>query len=448
MNIFSSFWNVLTMENEMVTKIVTAPTVFVEAWLGYLLIFSLLKIDSTPPQKITYIIFISLLTLVTEFLIPIPYNVIFNYLVLFIFILSYLKLTISQTILAVVFPSAVFAIVGNLILNPILKLLNIQSAQLTNCILYRMIYLFLLYLTVYILTRLLKRQNTNFGIFKNLNRRCSHLVSLNLFLACVTIAIQLIITFYYINTYSIMFSLLNFISLLTYIIISFYSLKRVLELQLTTVQLENAESYNTTLSILYDNVKAFKHDFDNMIFTIGGFINTNDIEGLQVYYKSLEKECQQLNNLSFLNPALINNPGIYNLLTVKYQRAKNENVEIQLDFFFDLNKLRMPIYDFSRMFGIFLDNAIEAASVSDEKIVKILFRDSQNTCRQIIQIENSYSNKSINTKTIFQKGVTEKENHLGMGLWEVNQILNRNNNINLITENNDTYFKQRLEIYY
>lgn len=55
---------------------------------------------------------------------------------------------------------------------------------------------------------------------------------------------------------------------------------------------------------------------------------------------------------------------------------------------------------------------------------------------------------NLNTKEIFKKGITEKENHLGIGLWEVKQILKRNNNVNLITENNDLYFKQCLEIYY
>ena len=108
----------------------------------------------------------------------------------------------------------------------------------------------------------------------------------------------------------------------------------------------------------------------------------------------------------------------------------------------------MPIYDFSRMLGIFLDNAIEAALVSNERIIKIIFRDSPNSNVQIIQIENSYINKNINTKNIFEKGVTEKDHHLGMGLWEVKQILKRNNNINLITKNTDLYFKQCLEIYY
>ena len=52
------------------------------------------------------------------------------------------------------------------------------------------------------------------------------------------------------------------------------------------------------------------------------------------------------------------------------------------------------------------------------------------------------------TKEIFKKGISSKENHSGMGLWEVNQILKRINNINLITSKNSEFFNQTLEIYY
>ena len=63
-------------------------------------------------------------------------------------------------------------------------------------------------------------------------------------------------------------------------------------------------------------------------------------------------------------------------------------------------------------------------------------------------IKNNYNNKNIDTAKIFEKGITEKENHSGIGLWEVNQILKRNNNAKLITNNGDKYFEQTLEIYY
>lgn len=211
--------------------------------------------------------------------------------------------------------------------------------------------------------------------------------------------------------------------------------------------LKSVQSHNNILSNLYDNVKAFKHDFNNIVYTIGGFINNNDMENLKKYYKSLSKDCQRVNNMAILSPKAINNSGIYNLLIEKYKKAELVNVEIKIEAFLDFTKLNMSIYEFSRILGIFIDNSIESAALTSEKIINIIFRYSLNTHTQLLIIENSYSNKSVDTSKIFDKGITEKENHLGMGLWEVNQILKRTKNAKLITSKNDLYFKQQLEIY-
>ena len=48
---------------------------------------------------------------------------------------------------------------------------------------------------------------------------------------------------------------------------------------------------------------------------------------------------------------------------------------------------------------------------------------------------------------IFDKGYSSKANNTGLGLWEVKQILKRNNNLNLYTTKDEKFFKQQLEIY-
>ena len=53
----------------------------------------------------------------------------------------------------------------------------------------------------------------------------------------------------------------------------------MIKLANTRKDLESAEEYNKSLEILYDNVKGFKHDFDNIVATIGGYVKTNDLEG-------------------------------------------------------------------------------------------------------------------------------------------------------------------------
>lgn len=448
MEIWNSIWNVLTTENEVLTKIITAPTVLIELWLDFLLFTSLLKIKYNNTQKVKYIIYLSLTSLSTEFIITSPYNIFLNYFIMFIFIKISFKNNTIITILSTIIPTIIFALVGTLILNPFINILDINYIKIESIPIYRIIYISTLYLIILIILILINLKNLKLNIIKDFTTFNKKIIILNLISGFFILCIQAILTVYYISIVPLIITLFNFLSLFVYFFISFYSLNRTMKLQLTTMKLENTENYNSTLSMLYDNVKAFKHDFDNMVFTIGGFINTNDIEGLQTYYKNFEKDCQQLNNIALLNPQIINNSGIYNLLMVKYKKANDLNIEINLDFFFDFNKLNMPIYDFSRILGIFLDNAIEATIETTDRKINLLFRDSGYNHTQIIEIENTYINKNIDKLSIFKKGITEKKGHSGMGLWEVNQILKRNNNINLTTSNNEIYFKQHLEIYY
>lgn len=448
MEIFSNTWNLLTTENEFITKLIVSPTVILEAWLSILIITDILKFKITKNKKIIYIVFLSFLSLLTEFVIPEPYNFFINYIALLLFAKYLFNLNIIKTVLCTIIPPVFFALCTILILNPFLKIFKINYQNLETIPIYRLTFLFTLYILVLLTILIIKKKNFKFNILEDLTSNNKKIVLLNLISGFIILSIQAIVTLYNINIIPIWFSLLNFVGLVLYFFINFYSLNKTMKLQVTTKNLENAESYNTTLSYLYDNVKSFKHDFDNMLFIIGGYIENNDLDGLKTYYKSLENDCEKVNGLALLNPELINDPGIYNLLISKYKKAKNDNIEIHLEYFFDLTKLKMPIYDFSRMLGIFLDNALEGAKDSREKQINIMFRDSQRNNTQIISIENSYNNKDVDTSSIFEKGNTSKENHTGMGLWEVKQILNRNNNINLTTTKTEKYFKQNLEIYY
>ena len=221
-----------------------------------------------------------------------------------------------------------------------------------------------------------------------------------------------------------------------------------MNLAATTQKLESAEEYNKTLHILHDSVRGFKHDFDNIVTTIGGYIKTNDMNGLEKYYSQLQEDCAKVNNLYILNPDIINNPGIYNLLTTKYNEADEKGIKVNLTFLLDLNNINMKIYEFARILGILLDNAIEAASECDDKIINITFRNDSKNNRNLVIIENTYKDKNVDINNIFNKGISGKENHTGLGLWEVRQILNKNNNVNLHTDKNQEYFIQQLEIYY
>lgn len=221
-----------------------------------------------------------------------------------------------------------------------------------------------------------------------------------------------------------------------------------IKLKITKRKLKSSEEYNKTLQTLHDDVRCFKHDFNNMVTTIGGYVVSDDMDGLKKYYRHLENDCVRLNNLSVLTPELINDYGVYNLLVKKYQLADKSKIKMSFELLLDLKELKMNTYEFTRILGILLDNAIEAASVSTEKIINVFFRKEDNNNRQVVIVENSYDNKNVNIENIFNKNKTSKKDHSGLGLFEVKKILSRNSNLNLFTSKNSKLFKQQLEIYY
>ena len=85
-----------------------------------------------------------------------------------------------------------------------------------------------------------------------------------------------------------------------------------------------------------------------------------------------------------------------------------------------------------------------------DKNVQVSFRKETSRNRFIMIIENTYKNKDIDIDKIFEKDFStkSKKTNSGIGLWEIRQILKKNNNLNLYTSKNDKYFSQQLEIYY
>ena len=448
MELLNNIWNALTTPNETLTSLLTIPLFFIENTLILYLIISIFKIEIKKNLKIIYIIVASFISIISNFLISSPINMIFNYVALFILIYIIFSMNKTKTLIAIFLPTSIFALLSTLISNPYMAILDISLDDLLTIPIYRIFYLGIVYISIFLIILILKHNHFKLTTLNNLSKKTSHIILANLLLGFFTIIVQLIVTTFYIDKLPIIVTFLAFITLLSYFSISIYSLTRVIKLSITTQKLQNAEEYNKTLTILHDSVRGFKHDFDNIVTTIGGYVKTNDIDGLKKYYLQLEDDCQKVNNLYTLNPKLINNPGVYSLLTTKYHKAESKDIKINMSLLLDLNKLNMKIYEFTRILGILLDNAIDASSECDEKFINIIFRDDAKNHRQLIIVENTYKDKNVDTEKIFNKGFTGKENHTGLGLWEVRKILNKSKNLSLYTSKNDKYFSQQLEIYY
>ena len=448
MEFLNNIWMALSTPYEGLVKIMSVPLIFIEIPLSLYLIISIFNLKTTRKQNMLFIGIMISLGIITMYCFTSPLNIIFNYVTSFIVIYAIFRTNAIKTIIATVFPSFVFTIVQSLLFNPYITLFNITYEQATTIAIYKFPFTLLMYLLVFLVTFIIKNKKITLNMLDDFDKKSKRILIPYFIFGLIYIIIELLITAKYLDILPLTYTFSNFIMLLLYFGISLYCLSKIIKLTNTTKQLESAEEYNKTLHILHDNVRGFKHDFDNIVTTIGGYINTDDIDGLKKYYMQLEQDCEKVNNLYLLNPDSINNPGIYNLLTSKYNEAIESGIDVNLYYLMDLNELYMKIYEFGRILGILLDNAIEAAEHSEEKIINISFRREEKNKRNVISIENSYSNKDVDTEHIFYKGVTEKENHSGIGLWEVRKIISKNTNVNLFTSKTDEFFKQQLEIYF
>ena len=122
---------------------------------------------------------------------------------------------------------------------------------------------------------------------------------------------------------------------------------------------------------------------------------------------------------------------------------------MNIEFMGSFKELNEKSYVVSRMLGILLDNAIEAANECEEKIINFEVVKDIKLNKLVIKIENSYNDKDIDTSKIFEKNYTSKgeKGNTGLGLWKIHDILRKDTSLELYTTKDNDFFKQRLEIY-
>ncbi len=447
MEILQTIWTSLITENAMLAKIIVLPTTFIEMTVTMMLYTTILKIQSTKQQKSKFILSITIVAILSLIVIPQPFNTFVNMILLPIFIILFLKASIIKSILAEVIIFITTAIFESLIVTIAFNIFSIDSTMITTIPLYRLLVVLILYFLMFLLYLLIKHVKFNINLLDDLSTKTKTLFFINFAIAIIIIGIQFYLLYFYSTLLPSLILVFSILMLISYLCISMYSLSETAKLQATQKDLEQAQLYNKTLTILHDNIRAFKHDFNNIVQSIGGYISAENIEGLRKYYSQLLSDCKDSNNLNVLDPNVINEPSIYSLITSKYYKATELGITMNLEIFLDLKTINMKIYEFTRIFGILLDNAIEAASECEQKEIKIIIQKDTSCARQLAIVKNTYKDKQIDTELIYEKGVSSKPNNTGLGLWKVRQILNTHSNLNLYTTKDNDYFYQQLEIY-
>ena len=451
MEIFQTIWTALTTPNETLSTILMFPIYFIDALVNMLLFTTILDIKAEKKNKIFYVVSISIIAFITRTFIPDPYGTFLN-MAMFILVVKFiLKTSWLKALLSEFIVISLSSILELFMFQLYLTAFSISHDAVMTIPMNRLLFILSIYLCLFLIYKVIKYFKIHIDL-ENMTKRNKILFIVNTIFGILAIGTQLFLIAFYSDKMPIGVTIISILSLLAYFFISLYSLFNTTKLETTSQNLTEAQLYNKTLILLHDKMRGFKHDFHNIVQGLGGYISTNDMEGLKKYYSQLLKDCDQVNNLTALNPSIINNSAIYNVMAAKYHRADELGVQINLAIFMDLNEIEkhMKIYEFTRIIGILMDNAIEATAECKDKVIHVTFRKEENRKRMLMIIENTYLNKDVDIDRIFDKDFStkSKETNSGLGLWEVRQILKRNNNLNLFTTKNEEFFVQQFEIYY
>lgn len=253
-----------------------------------------------------------------------------------------------------------------------------------------------------------------------------------------------------VNTFLNMILIIEFIGMSVLLIhSSSKNIKNKLQQEYKEKEYQQLKEYTDRIEDMDSDLRRFKHDYINILQTLGGYIETGDIDGLkEFYHNDLLKESNKIIDkdryLSILKHIKID--ALKALISSKIINAYSYGVEIQIEIIDDIHELSMSTIDICRIIGIFIDNAIEAAILCDKKDVKIAV--VKNDDSTVFIISNSCLEDTPPIYKIYEENFSTKGDNRGIGLKTVRYIVNEKyDNVILNTKIKDCVFKQELIIY-
>ncbi len=191
-------------------------------------------------------------------------------------------------------------------------------------------------------------------------------------------------------------------------------------------ELDNKVIHIDALSKSIDEFRRLKHDFYNILQTYSGYLEMANLEGLRRYHASLLHTAVMTGQYMELSQRMEENPVLFSLLVSKAEYAERSGVDLTFSLPCDLSDLYIDSLDACRALACLLNNAVEAAAVSAKKKASISCEQKRNGAKLII-ITNSAA-EPVDVNRIMTSGVTSKENHAGIGLYNVRKMIERYEN--------------------
>jgi two-component system sensor histidine kinase AgrC len=212
-----------------------------------------------------------------------------------------------------------------------------------------------------------------------------------------------------------------------------------------------------SLSNAHQKLIDFEHDQLNLMITLDGGIKSGDKKVMQ---KCLERYGAAVQEVLELKPDSLDVSGlagssmlpIRHLILSKAQLALSQSVKFTVETSQPIENIGMDLKDFTRILGIWLDNALEEAIHTEEKWIHVSFiLDTDLDDLSVLEVRVSNSRRPklpIDINNLHQQGVTSKGENRGNGLRIIHELMLKHEHIHVVTtaKVNETKFTQMLGI--
>lgn len=203
-------------------------------------------------------------------------------------------------------------------------------------------------------------------------------------------------------------------------------------------------SQEVHISALFKGLEEFrgiKHDFYNILHTYSGYLELEEYDRLKTYHASLVETTSRAGTTLELARRMAENPALVTLLLDKLALAEKSSVKFLISIKCSLEDFYIDMVDFCRALACLIDNAIEAATESNEK--RIYFTcETKDADSKLVIITNATS-APVDLDSVQIYGMTSKQGHSGIGLNIVRNTLGNYGNCTFRIQ----YFNQEFSAY-
>ena len=177
------------------------------------------------------------------------------------------------------------------------------------------------------------------------------------------------------------------------------------------------QEYTNQIENMYSSLRSFKHDYSNIMLSMSGYIEANDMDGLKEYF---DKEILPLSKKITKNTAHINQlmniktTELKSIISSKLFYAIELNINVNIEVTDEIVSLPIDTLDLCRVIGIFLDNAIEATLETDQPSIRFALINLET--EYIFVISNTFLEKGIPYAALAKPNVSTKGANRGRGL--------------------------------